>query len=266
QIVDRFLEERRDDGTPWMLYVGPRLPHQPFQRPREAPYQYDDVDLDAAKACKLRFTISPVSFRRFLGSCTWVDELLRRVVEEKLATYGFDSNTLVIYTTDNGAVLRRGKGSFREAGMRTPIVAWAKDLFRPTGLHSGLVGTIDIFPTILDALGIDPATGPTFPDGKSFLPLLADPSARASEDFRDVFFSNWRPDGKRAVRDDRYKLYTSLFGREEAMFDLSNDPFERVNLLLRDRLTPEADAVRASLASRLETWWCERGNAGLSCA
>ncbi len=266
QIVDRFLEERRDDGVPWMLYVGPRLPHQPFQRPREAPYQYDDVDLDAARACKQRFTISPVSFRRFLGSCTWVDELLRRIVEDKLGAYGFDSNTLVVYTTDNGAVLRRGKGSFREAGMRTPIVAWAKDLLPPTGLHPGLVGTIDIFPTILDALGIDPSTGPTFPDGKSFLPLLADPSARASEEFRRVFYSNWRPDGKRAVRDDRYKLYTSLFGREEAMFDLEVDPFERVNLMLRDRLTPETDAIRASLARDLEAWWCGRGDGGLACS
>lgn len=266
QIVDRFLEDRRADGAPWMLYVGPRLPHQPFQRPRDEPYRYDDVDVDAARSCKLRFTISPVSFRRFLGSCTWVDELLRRVVEDKLGAHGFDSNTIVLYVTDNGAVLRRGKGSFREAGMRSPIVAWAKDFIPPTGLHPGLVGTIDIFPTILEALGVDREAWPVFPDGKSFLPLVEDPSFAASEEFRQVFFSNWRPDGKRAARDERYKLYTSLFGREEAMFDLAEDPFERVNLLARNRLTPEADAVRASLATRLEAWWCGRGNGGLACS
>ena len=129
-----------------------------------------------------------------------------------------------------------------------------------------LVGTIDIFPTILEALGVDREAWPVFPDGNSFLPLVEDPSFAASEEFRQVFFSNWRPDGKRAARDDRYKLYTSLFGREEAMFDLAEDPFERVNLLARNRLTPEADAVRASLASRLDAWWCGRGSGGLACS
>lgn len=257
-IIDRFLEQRRDDGLPWLLYLGPRLPHQPYQRPRDAAYRYDEVDLDDARECGFGLTISSIAFRRFLGSCTWVDELLRRVVEDKLGAWGFESNTLVIYTTDNGAVLRDGKGRFREAGMRTPIVAWAKDLIPPTGLHPGLVGTIDIFPTILDALGIDPTTWPAFPDGKSFLPLASDPSARASEEFRRVFFSNWRPDGDRAVRDDRFKLYSNFNGRDQIMYDLTTDPFERVNLLAGDRLTPEIEAIRASLAVDLEAWWQRR--------
>ena len=255
-IVDRFFSDRRDDGRPWFLSFAPILPHQPYYRPLEPAYSYDGVSRDGVvDTCGLRFTVSPIAFREFLGSCTWFDELAGQIVEDKLHEYGFESNTLILYLTDNGAILHGSKGNFRENGLRTPIVAHFPGRIPPTGLHSALVGAIDLFPTMLDYAGVDPESWPNFPDARSFRALAEDPSPENVAAFRSLFFSNWLVDGARAVRDATYKIYTDNKGTEQKFFNLAVDPFEQHDLL-SGALSSEEDRVRCSLKNALNDWWC----------
>ena len=89
------------------------------------------------------------------------------------------SNTLVLFTSDNGGVyqwtkqwpLRAGKGSYYDGGIREPlIVRW------PGNVKSGSkctvpVSGIDYFPTFLEATGAAKPEGKQL-DGVSLVPLL----------------------------------------------------------------------------------------------
>jgi N-acetylglucosamine-6-sulfatase len=95
-----------------------------------------------------------------------------------------DNQTYVIYTSDNGFHMgeRRmiaGKDTTYEEDIRVPMVLRGPGV--PKGAHIDAVAlNIDLAPTFADVAGIET---PDFVDGRSFLPLLADPGlpgARAS--------------------------------------------------------------------------------------
>lgn len=78
---------------------------------------------------------------------------------------GIAENTLVIFSSDNGpwltmrnqggtaGLLREGKGSTFEGGMRVPGIAWWPGRIAP-GVSSLPVGTLDLFPTCLALAGV----------------------------------------------------------------------------------------------------------------
>ena len=113
-----------------------------------------------------------------------VDECLGRILDE-LETQGIAENTLIIFMSDNGgnthsnpmsegpipyredwrkwagkqpptnnAPLRDGKGTLYEGGIRVPLMwAWAGKIV-PGSTSEAIVGAIDVYPTVLDLLGI----------------------------------------------------------------------------------------------------------------
>ncbi len=102
-----------------------------------------------------------------------VGQLLARLKE-----LGRDTNTLVIFTSDNGATpaspqepLRGNKGGYYEGGIRVPFLARWPGVIRP-GTRSGIpVTQVDLFPTLLEAAGAATPEDVTL-DGESLLPML----------------------------------------------------------------------------------------------
>jgi arylsulfatase A-like enzyme len=113
-------------------------------------------------------------------------------VLDLLAELGLEKDTIVFFTGDNGgqdrfrseryprgyfgpnvdprsgAAFRGGKGSLYEGGLRIPfLVRWPGRV--PSGRidRKSIVSAIDIFPTVIEALGGEPPQGL---DGRSFLP------------------------------------------------------------------------------------------------
>lgn len=102
-----------------------------------------------------------------------VGQLLTRLKE-----LGRETNTLVVFTSDNGATtaspqepLRGNKGAYYEGGIRVPFFARWPGVIRP-GTRSGIpVTQVDLYPTLLEAAGAAvPADLPL--DGESLLPVL----------------------------------------------------------------------------------------------
>jgi N-sulfoglucosamine sulfohydrolase len=127
----------------------------------------------------------------------------------RLRDAGAADNTLVIYLSDHGAQFSRGKTTSYEFGLRVPmIVRW------PGRIESGLVreqlvSSIDILPTILEAVGIEaPAELP----GRSLSPLIDE----SDPPWRKYVFSSiagstaYWTFPQRTVRDERYKLILNL--------------------------------------------------------
>lgn len=186
--------------------------------------------------------------------------------------------TLVIFTSDNGAVIPRanpdamtanrrlpneevwrvagsnapfrdGKGSVYEGGVRVPAIAYWPGTIPPGGEIRTPVSIVDTFATIADLIGRPcPATAL---DSTSFAPLLRGEDIAA----KPLFFGTG---DVRAIRDGNWKLLLSDvpawkqgFDRKPFLFDLSLDPSEAQNLLEKE---PE---VAARLLRKIEQYQSE---------
>jgi N-sulfoglucosamine sulfohydrolase len=108
-------------------------------------------------------------------------------VFKELERQGALDNTVIIIMSDNGRPFPGCKTRVYDRGMKTPmIIHWPKGI-NSKGLETAsLVSAVDIAPTILEIAGLKQ---PQRYQGRSFLPVLKDPSA----EIRNEVFSehNW---------------------------------------------------------------------------
>jgi arylsulfatase A-like enzyme len=220
----------------------------------------------------------------YWGMMTFIDDMLGRIMEV-LTRRGLWEQTLVIFTTDHGAMLGdfglTGKGNFLEQVIRVPYLVVPPGPPGPPGpgqagpAYDGLVEHIDLVPTILDYAGLGPA--PELP-GQSLRPILEGrPEAFRPKGHVICEHGVPTPDGvirrRQCLRTERFKYAFSVpAGPGEAplveLYDLQADPQERVNvgadpayrdeverharLLIAHRLETESNAWKAGGAARSE--------------
>jgi arylsulfatase A-like enzyme len=107
------------------------------------------------------------------------------VLLAKLKELGLEGNTLVVFTSDNGATqaspqepLRGSKGGYYEGGIRVPLIVRWPGVTEAGSTCDVPVINVDLFPTFLAAAGAD-APGGKVLDGESLLPLLRGEDALA---------------------------------------------------------------------------------------
>jgi arylsulfatase A-like enzyme len=251
----RFLRQfEQDDSRPWFLYVAPTAPHWPWvPTPRYAGRKFPtwagnpavrekDVSDKPPFLNPGRYGLSGgrrVRSRQ-LRELLSVDDMVGRLTA-LLETLREASNTLVIYTSDNGFTwgdhgVGGDGGTVGQkrlpytASVKVPLLArWPGRI--PAGVRSQrLTGTLDLAPTILDAAGIatDPGSPPL--DGSSLL----SPSRRNRillEYWREVSIPTWA-----SIRTRTYQ-YTEWYEDDgvtpmfREYYDLVRDPWQLVNLL-----------------------------------
>ena len=163
---------------------------------------------------------------------------------------GIASNTLVIFTNDNGgewvsrnAPFFHRKLSLWEGGIRVPaILRWPDRL--PAGNVSEQVGiTMDLTATILAATQTPVPAGLRL-EGMDLMPIL---SGAAPEVERTLF---WRIDAygqtQKAVRSGEWKLL--IDGGASLVFNLQDDPGERLDL------ANQRQDIARSLRPLLDAW------------
>ena len=187
-----------------------------------------------------------------------------------LKDYGVDDNTLVVWTSDNGAPRRNpvqgtnaplaGWGySTAEGGMRVPcLVRWPGHV--PAGRVSGeLTTAMDLLPTFAHLAGAELPTDRVI-DGKDITPILVGkPGAKSPHEA----FYYYQVEQLQAVRSGPWKLYLPLAGKRglgkgaakptpEMLFDVVADPGETTDRAAEHpavvaRLTALAEKARADL-------------------
>ena len=163
----------------------------------------------------------------FLYLAHWVMQTLR---EE-----GLDENTLVIFTSDNGAPgyiglpevnrpYRGWKLTQFEGGLRVPFVARWPGHIQAGTQYKPAVSSIDILPTVAAAAGAAvPADRPI--DGVNLLPYLAKEGTAQAP--RALF---WRDGPMRTVQEQGWKLTVTDRPKKDWLFNLNTDPTEKNNL------------------------------------
>lgn len=157
-----FIRGAVRDDKPFFAVIWFGSPHTPHIATEEtkAPYKHLSKKL-----------------QNYLGEITGIDRamgLLRRELRE----IGVADNTLLWYTSDNGARkpgstggLRGQKGSLWEGGLRVPaIIEWPARIKAPHRVAMPC-GTVDIYPTVLDMLGLKVAKSHPL-DGVSLRPVI----------------------------------------------------------------------------------------------
>lgn len=97
-----------------------------------------------------------------------VDDAVGQVLAA-LAASGLDSETLVIFTTDHGLPWPEAKGNLNDAGTGVALIMRGPSGFSGGRIVDALVSQIDIFPTLMDILGL---ARPAWLRGESLLPLV----------------------------------------------------------------------------------------------
>ena len=221
-LVDRWTA----DGAkkPFFLYLAHTMPHVPLyasekfagKSPRGL---YGDV----------------------VETIDWsTGEILRTLREQGLA-----ESTLVVFSSDNGpwrtqgprggsaGLLRGGKGSTFEGGVREPGIFWWPGKIKPS-VTTALGSTLDLLPTLLMLAGAElPKDRPL--DGFDLGPVLFDGAAGP----RDTFFY-YRDAEATAVRRGPWKLHVKTqagYGQAKPdlhdpplLYQLDQDPGEEYNV------------------------------------
>ncbi|MBI9070194.1 MAG: arylsulfatase [Melioribacteraceae bacterium] len=156
-------------------------------------------------------------------------------LEEVLKELNLSENTIVIFTSDNGAVsslnlknngkLRGYKRDVYEGGIRIPMIAKWPSKIRAGSTSNHLSAFWDFFPTMCEAVNIK-----EFPktDGISFLPELLE---KEQQEHQYLYweFHWWKP-ARQAIRKGNWKAVKDSPTAKIELYNLLNDISEKNNL------------------------------------
>ncbi|MDR5882814.1 arylsulfatase [Caballeronia sp. LZ032] len=153
-FVDRYIEkaalddidEAAQKGQPFFINVNFMKVHQP---------NLPDPDYIGKSLSKSKYADSLVELDARVGH-----------ILDKLREKGLDKNTLVFFTTDNGAwqdvypdagytPFRGTKGTDREGGTRVPAIAWWPGKIKPHSRNYDILGGLDCMATFAAIAGVE---------------------------------------------------------------------------------------------------------------
>jgi len=246
-----FIEHNKDDR--FILWLGFEEPHSPFNFPVEFQKKYNTADINLPKGSPEDDRWIPEIFKgltdeekkgittAYYSSVEFLDKNIGLVLDE-VEKAGLSENTLVVYIGDHGYLLndhkRFEKHTMWEPAVRAPLIIQGGKVFEKNRRVDALASFVDLIPTAIDALGVQPMQTA---QGKSFLPLLQN----KEKAYRDYVFSEYLEDNKAMVRTAKWK-YVFTSGKKDLalgyatgqpapgilhfLYDVVNDPDETHNL------------------------------------
>jgi len=212
------LIENRDD-RPFMIALHFNAPHWPWEGPEDEAISAQLTDLqDHAGG----------SLETYSAMMSNMDNNVGRILGT-LKNEGIADNTIVVFTSDNGAERYSDtwpftgiKGELLEGGIRVPIIIRWPDQIKPDTESEQVMISMDFIPTLLAAAGADVDESQF--DGENLLPILLgqkDPEER-------TLYWRFKAHDQHAVRQGDWK-YLKM-GDYEHLFNVANDPRERAEL------------------------------------
>jgi len=241
---------------PFFAYIPCNAAHAPLDCPPEYESRY------AGKV--------PPEAAKFFGMIANIDDNVGRLLA-KLAAWGIERDTLVIYMNDNGgtagvkvfnAGMRGSKGTPWLGGTRSASFWRWPGTFAP-GDRPQLAAHVDVFPTLAELAGAElPGRVTAKLDGRSLVPALRDAAAPWSDRFLFTHVGRWDRGG---VAEAKYQgcsvrwrnFHAVMDGKGPGkaprytweLFDVEADPGEKTDLVLA-----HPDVVRR-LDAAYDAWW-----------
>lgn len=292
-LSGEFIRWLGEQDRPWFAHISYLRPHPPFvvpapynkmYRPEDVPgfHRAASVSKEAAQHPLLDHLLGRMPARSFVpgatglvrdfteaefrqikatyyGMISEVDAQLGRVFDAIRARGEWD-DTVVIFTSDHAEMMGDhfglGKGGYFDESQHIPLVIRGPGL--PKGrVVDGFTEAVDVFPTLLDLLGVAPNH---HPDGRSLLGRDGGEAVHWEFDFRDV--SGQAPEqalelrstqlNLAVIRTDKWK-YVHFAALPPLLFELTADP----HCLRNVADDPAYAAARIEMAERLLSWRAE---------
>ena len=189
-----------------------------------------------------------------------MDEAVGTVLDQ-LEASGVADNTIVVFTSDNGGLstsegsptsnqpLRGGKGWVYEGGIREPWIIRYPGVTEPGSVSEELICSIDLFPTVAAAAGIEIDH---LVDGIDLAPALSGGKLdRQSLYWHYPHYSNQGGIPGGAIREGNYKLFERYEDGRVHLYDLKNDIGEQ------NDLASEKPELVQEMRKRLHQWYKE---------
>ena len=182
---------RQHQSKPFFMYMAYTLPHLALQVPEKYLQPYIGKFNEQPHSGTYLPNRTPLS--TYAAMISLLDEYVGRILQE-LKALGLDKQTLVIFTTDNGAAgggintdyfnasgkLRGKKGGLYEGGIRVPFVARWPGKIRPESRSAHIAAIWDMLPTFAELSG---SKMPEGIDGISMLPTFLNSRKQTAHEY-----------------------------------------------------------------------------------
>lgn len=189
---------------------------------------------------------------------TMIDDGVGRILS-KLEALGLESNTIVVFTSDQGSAYgqhglwgnsswARPHPAYREH-MQIPLLVKQPGVVAGGSVANQVVAQYDIFPTLLEMMGLNQLEVEGSP-GRSFNAVLTGQQSP----WEDTAFFEYI--SVRAVVNGNWKYVKRMFGEPHELYNLSDDPFEYANLISRS----EHAATKQMLNQLIDDFFAEHAD------
>ena len=256
-----FIQEHQDG--PFYLQLSYYSPHSPYQAPKALVEKYQNKKPENGHH-------HPV----YAAMIEVLDAEVGKIMDT-LKKLNLENNTILIFYSDNGGKggyeylaneeeynpnhnvtsnlpLKGGKTTFFEGGIRVPLIIRWPGVIPVNSTYTQPVISIDFYPTILDAAGINhPETYHL--DGESLFPVLKNPGNTLERNnlfwhFPGYPNSIYRTSPVSVIRSGPWKLLKFYETGKTELYHLEKDPGEQ------NELGKEHIETRNLLTVKLEEW------------
>lgn len=249
-----FDHVRQRTDQPFCLTVSMTHPHDPYAMTKEFWDLYEGVDIPLPKTpafpqddqdehskrvlqCidlwgkEMPEERIKAARRAYYAACTYVDTNVGKLLKV-LDDCGLSDDTIIVFTGDHGDMLgERGlwyKMVWYENSSRVPMIVHHPKRFAPKRVSQN-VSTMDILPTFVDLVGAQLIHELPL-DGVSLLPHLAGEDGPKTDTVLGEYMGEGTQSPVVMIRRGRWKFTYSLID-PPMLYDLENDPDEKVNLV-----------------------------------
>jgi len=250
ETATRLLKRLGQGGRPFLLFVHYFDPHAPYVPPEPFASRYA---AESSPDARLAAMVSAYD-----GEIAFTDREVGKLLEF-LKTSELDRDTLVVVTADHGEGLMQHGHMYHgvqiyEEAVRVPLLFRLPGRIEAGRSLAGPVELVDVMPTVLELVGVEP------PKGQQGRSLAAALEAGASLDPERAVFLHRRhyaPEQignipvageKFAIRAGPWKYIEGEAEGTRELFNLQDDPGELVNLYETSR------AVADELQTRIAAW------------
>jgi len=223
-----FIRSQKGLDQPFLLYLAYNAPHFPVQPPE-----------DWLAKVKRREPALSEKRAKLVAFIEHLDHGIGMVLDALRQTGQYE-NTLIIFTSDNGGLLRDeanngplrdGKQSVYEGGLRVPTAFVWEDKIAAGASTDLKSATLDLLPTLASVAGLDIPSGL---DGSDISPALYEKDLNLD---RALYFVR-REGGMQyggltiqAVIKNNWKLLQNGPFEPQELYNLQKDPYEKINLI-----------------------------------
>lgn len=265
-----FLERQLGEAQPFCLAVHYTAPHAPWGREHHPQAVWDDYHNNCPfnsvpgidEGLPKGFNASPISAERrrqaLTGYFTAIEEMDGQVgrLLDWLEAQNLRSNTLVVFMSDNGmnvchhGLIGKGNATWPQnmfdTSVKVPCLISRPGHVPENRVNTDLLSQYDWLPTIMEYTGATERVPDGLP-GRSFAPLL---TGHAIGERQSIYvFDEYGP--VRMIRSQEWKLVWRYPAGAHELYNLADDPFEKVNLF---SAPGQADRIR-TMRRELDDWF-----------